>query len=111
MAIGSDLSRANLSGANLRNAGFCIATLNGTNLSAANLTNVCFSSAKLVGANLSEANVSGADFANADLAGANLTGVDFSTVKRWSSSASPHFAGATCPNGIVFGSPGANCPS
>ena len=61
-------SRADLSGANLRDA-----DLSGADLSCANLSN-----ANLFGANLRGANLSDADLRGADLSGANLRGADLS---------------------------------
>ena len=58
--------RANLSGADLRDA----------NLSEADLRGADFSGADLRDANLSEADFSGADFSGADLSGANLCRVE-----------------------------------
>jgi hypothetical protein len=61
---GANLSRADLSDANLSGA-----DLSGANLSRANL-----SDANLYGANLSRANLSGADLSGANLSRANLSG-------------------------------------
>ena len=61
---GVDLSRANLSGANLLNADLSDAELSGANLSGANLYN----------ADLRGANLSGANLLNADLSGVDLSG-------------------------------------
>ena len=87
---GVDLSRANLSGANLLNADLSDAELSGANLSGANLYNADLRGADLSGANLlnadlsgvelSEANLSGADLRGANLSGANLLNADLSGV-------------------------------
>jgi len=66
---GADLSRANLSGADLSRA-----DLYGANLSRANLSGADLSRANLSGADLSRANLSGADLSGADLSGADLYG-------------------------------------
>jgi len=64
---GANLSRADLSGANLRGT-----DLNGSNLSRADLREVNFGRAILSGANLSEANLSGVDLSRVDLFEADL---------------------------------------
>jgi hypothetical protein len=80
---GADLSRANLSGAdlsgaNLSRANLSRANLYGANLSGADLSRANLSGADLNGAKLSRANLSGADLSIADLYGANLSGADLS---------------------------------
>ncbi|OKH52856.1 hypothetical protein NIES2101_13490 [Calothrix sp. HK-06] len=67
--IGVDLSGANLAGADLR-----WANLSGANLSGANLSKTNLSRFDLSGANLSGANLSGAKLEGADLRWANLSG-------------------------------------
>ena len=74
----SNLSRADLLGANLSGA-----DLSGADLSGANL-----SGADLLGANLSRANLSGADLLGANLSGAylsvaDLSGADFQPFCKW----------------------------
>ena len=69
----ADLSRANLSGANLSRADLSWANLSGANLSGANLSRANLSRADLSGANLSRANLSRADLSWANLSGANLS--------------------------------------
>ena len=70
---GANLSRADLSGANLSGA-----YLGGANLSRANLSGANLSGAYLGGANLSGANLSGAYLSGAYLGGANLSGANLS---------------------------------
>ena len=67
--------RADLSGANLRNADLRNADLSNANLSYANLRN-----ADLSNANLSYANLNSADLRNADLSGANM---DYAVLPLW----------------------------
>ena len=70
---GANLSRANLFGANLSRADLSRADLSGANLSGANLSRANLFGANLSGANLSRANLFGADLSGADLFGANLS--------------------------------------
>ena len=75
--IGEDYGkRANLSGADLREADLREANLSGANLREANLSGANLSWANLSGANLREANLSGANLSWADLSGANLREAD-----------------------------------
>ena len=69
----NDKGRADLSYANLRDAG-----LSGANLRRANLSGADLSRADLSGADLSRADLSGADLSRADLGYANLRGADLS---------------------------------
>ena len=71
-------SRADLSGANLRDADLFGANLRGANLFGANLSNADLRDADLRGANLSNADLRGANLSNADLFGANLRGANLS---------------------------------
>src|SRR3990170_8604586 len=71
-----NLSGANLSGADLRDADLSGADLRDADLSGANLSGADLSGADLRGANLSGADLSGADLRDADLSGANLSGAD-----------------------------------
>ncbi|EDH6207101.1 pentapeptide repeat-containing protein [Salmonella enterica subsp. enterica serovar Bukavu] len=78
---GADLRDANLRGANLRGANLCDANLRGANLRGANLrgANLCDANlrgADLRGANLRGANLRGANLRGANLRGANLYGAD-----------------------------------
>ena len=86
-ALGSctscDLSRANLTGANLTDANLERANLTGANLTDANLERANLDGAKLKGAylgwaNLTDARLTEANLYRADLIGANLTGADLS---------------------------------
>ena len=74
----ADLSRADLSGANLSRADLSRADLSGANLSRANLSGANLYGADLSRADLSGANLSGADLCRADLCGANLSGANLS---------------------------------
>ncbi|MCA7900721.1 pentapeptide repeat-containing protein [Burkholderia cepacia] len=69
----TNLSDANLSGADLRDA-----NLRGAYLSGANLRDADLSGADLSGADLRDANLSGANLRDADLSGADLSGADLS---------------------------------
>ena len=64
---GAELSRADLSGANLSGAELSRAYLSGANLSGADLSGADLSGAYLSGADLSGANLSGAHLSGADL--------------------------------------------
>ena len=78
LLIGSEGSRANLSGANLSGANLSDANLSGANLSGANLSDADMSGANLSDADLSRANLSDADLSDANLSGANLSGANLS---------------------------------
>ena len=69
----ADISRADLSGANLSDADLASADLSRADLSCADL-----SRADLSGANLSDADLASADLASADLSGTNLSWSDLS---------------------------------
>ena len=71
------LSRANLSGADLRNAVLYNADLSGAYLNRASLSDANLRGADLKGANLSNADLSDANLNNADLLNADLSGADF----------------------------------
>ena len=73
----ADLSRADLSGANLSRADLSRADLSGADLSRADL-----SRANLSGANLSRADLSRADLYGANLSGANLSGANLYRADR-----------------------------
>ena len=75
---GANLSRANLYGVNLSGADLSGANLYGTNLSGANL-----SGADLYGANLSRADLYGANLSGADLSGADLSGANMYVSYFW----------------------------
>ena len=74
---GADLREANLRRANLREANLYGADLREANLREANLRRADLYGANLYGANLREANLYGANLYGADLYGANLRGVDY----------------------------------
>ena len=89
----ADLREANLSGADLREADLRRADLSGADLRRADLSGADLSGADLSGADLSEAdlreaNLSGADLREADLSGADL---DYSGLPLWCGSLSAHF--------------------
>ena len=72
---GSDLSLADLSGIDLRNAGF-----GGSNLKGAQITEADLDHSDLRGANLSQANLSGTDLSFSDMHGVIATTANFSSV-------------------------------
>ena len=74
----ADLSGANLRDADLSGADLSCANLSNANLFGANLRGANLSDADLRGANLRGANLSDADLRGADLSGANLRGADLS---------------------------------
>jgi len=76
----ADLSRANLSWADLSRADLSRANLSWADLSRANLSGADLSWANLSGADLSWANLSGANLSGADLSWANL---DYSAWPLW----------------------------
>ncbi|EBP7483906.1 pentapeptide repeat-containing protein [Salmonella enterica subsp. enterica] len=69
-------SRANLCGADLRDANLCGANLCGANLCGANLCGADLRDANLCGADLRVADLRGADLRDANLCGANLCGAN-----------------------------------
>ncbi|EAN6189509.1 pentapeptide repeat-containing protein [Salmonella enterica] len=69
-------SRADLCGADLRDADLCGADLRGADLCGANLRGANLRGADLCGANLCGADLRGADLFDADLCGADLRGAD-----------------------------------
>jgi hypothetical protein len=73
-----DLSWADLSGANFSGANLSKRDLSGANLSEANLSKANLSKANLSWANLSEANLSEADLSGANLSEANLSWANLS---------------------------------
>jgi uncharacterized protein YjbI with pentapeptide repeats len=75
---GTDLSKADLSGANLGGAFLLQANLNGANLSGAFLVEAFLLDAKLSGAFLFDANLFDANLFDADLRWADLSGADLS---------------------------------
>ena len=81
----ADLSDANLRGANLRGANLSRADLSDANLRGANLRGANLSRADLSDANLSRANLSDANLSRADLSDANLRGadLDYSCYPLW----------------------------
>jgi uncharacterized protein YjbI with pentapeptide repeats len=73
---GQDISRADLSGARLRDGSFFRATLTGSNLSKISAFKVKFVNAAMLEVNLDGAELSEADFTKANLTGASLRGAD-----------------------------------
>ncbi|EAQ3579489.1 pentapeptide repeat-containing protein [Salmonella enterica subsp. enterica serovar Muenster] len=73
---GADLRDADLCGANLCDADLCGANLCGADLCGANLCGADLCGADLCGANLRDANLCGANLRDANLCGANLCGAD-----------------------------------
>jgi uncharacterized protein YjbI with pentapeptide repeats len=73
---GAELRKENLSGANLRDAAFDLARLEGADLSKAEAYRAKFVGAKLAGAQLDGAVLGEADFTRADLTDASLVGAD-----------------------------------
>ena len=84
----ADLSRADLSWANLSWADLSRADLSWANLSGADLSRANLSGANLSGADLSRANLSGANLSGANLSGANL---DYSVLPLWCGSLKTNF--------------------
>ncbi|EHX3677412.1 pentapeptide repeat-containing protein [Salmonella enterica] len=74
---GANLRDADLRGANLRGANLCDADLRGANLRGADLRGADLRDADLRGANLRGANLCDADLCDADLRGANLPDLTF----------------------------------
>ena len=108
---GASLYNANLTGANLTNATLTNATLNNANLNNATLNNANLSGANLSDANLSGANLTGANLSGADLVGAILTYANLYGANLYDATGigGVVWNEATCPNGIVYGSPGEDC--
>jgi uncharacterized protein YjbI with pentapeptide repeats len=100
---GKNLKQADLTGANLNAANLHGAKLQGANLTGANLNLVDFSEAKLTGANLTGASLVLAWFNKARLDGANLTKAILDGQDKLSRAKS--FEGATLPNGSTGFSP------
>ena len=71
-----NLSRANLSGADLQGMSLVFANLSGADLSGANLTHTFFNGANLSGANLSGANLTQTRFLLTNLQGVSLRHTD-----------------------------------
>lgn len=79
----ADLSRAVFIGANLERANLEFANLYGANLENADLTDACLFYANLRRAKLCNANLKGADLRSANLTDAKLTGADLSDADLW----------------------------
>ena len=96
----ADLSRADLSWANLSRANLSGADLSRANLSRANLSGADLSGADLSWANLSRANLSGADLSRANLSGADLSRAKNVNEARWNELTA--FFGLSCPETGAF---------
>ena len=83
----TDLRRANLSGANLRNTDLISANLSDANLRNADMCSTDLRRANLSGADLRKANLRSADMRSADLRGADL---DYSCLPLWCGSLDTH---------------------
>jgi hypothetical protein len=93
--FGEGGERANLSGADLREANLRWANLSGADLSEANLRWANLSGADISGANLSEADISEADISGANLSGADISGADISEANlRWANLSGADISGA-----------------
>ena len=79
IAIGKDLSYANLSSADLSSANLSYANLSSADLSSANLRYANLRSANLISADLSSADLSSANLRYANLRSANLSSADLSS--------------------------------
>ena len=93
------LLEANLSGADLSDAGLCRANLFGANLSGANLTGADLRGANLIKTNLSGADLSGANLSQVNLTHANLSGTVLKDV---------FYCNTLMPDGTIEN---AECPS
>jgi uncharacterized protein YjbI with pentapeptide repeats len=117
---GANLTRvrmvhSNLTGAYFANVKLISADMRDTNLTSANLANsdlsgAILSNARLTNTSLSNSNLTNAKMSNTLLAGADLKGANLTGV-----TGSPSFLGSfrssttTCPNGMKYGTSGANC--
>jgi uncharacterized protein YjbI with pentapeptide repeats len=93
MAPSSYHEGAQLRGADLSNLDLSYSDFKGAVFGTANFTNANLTNANFTWADLSEANLTGAT-----TSGMNVTGADFAPA-------------TICPNGIHYGSSGANCPT
>ena len=98
----SQAASTNFLGSNLTDASLAHSNLQGANFGQANLTGTDFTNANLVSVDFTKAISVDSDFTGAHLTSANFTGA---TVTN------PTYSTSTiCPNGIFFGTSGANCP-
>jgi len=94
----AELRSANLHGASLRGASLNSADLRGANLSSADLN-----SADLRGASLNSADLRGANLSSADLRGANLSSADLSSADlHWADLHGASLRGAVLPDGRTY---------
>ena len=103
---GMNLTGIYLAGAHLTSANFTGANLTRANLASAGLGTANFTNANLSGASVIAADMSGANLANAKFINANLKGSRLLSV---SNASSAKFKGAKCPDGLMYGKPGADC--
>jgi len=89
-------------GQDLAGTSFSFANLYGTRFPSLNLAGDDFSRAQLTNASFTSDDLSGVDFSGSTLTGATFTG-DVTTGIIYTTN-------TTCPNGIQYGTPGANCP-
>jgi uncharacterized protein YjbI with pentapeptide repeats len=100
----ADLAGANLGGADLSTANLRWAYLWGADLSKANLSGANLVKATLLGARLYDAKLSGADLSNASIIGANFGGTDLSGARlEHTSLADTDFMGADLTGCRIYG--------
>ena len=98
----SQAASTNFLGSNLTDASLAHTNLQGANFGQANLTRTDFTNANLVSVDFTKAISVDSDFTGAHLSSANFTGAIITN---------PTYSTSTiCPNGIFFGTSGANCP-
>ena len=103
-------NRADLSYADLRNAGLGYADLRNADLSGADLIDADLYRADLSGADLIDANLYRADLSYADLSGADLSGADLSHADLSGADLSGvYWYGTTCPDGTNSDDNGNTC--
>lgn len=108
---GITLTGANLSGIYLAGARLLGASFTNANLSGAVFANASLNNADMSGSNLTGANLSSADLEGINLTNANLTGVNLYNA-RWLSintTGATFTSSTTCPDGVKYGTLGANC--
>ena len=103
---GDVLSNIYMPGSNLVDTDFTGAVIQTGDLASSDLEEANFTNANLKGSNFSNADFEGANFTGANFSGVNFAGARLLSI---SGTGSTNFTGATCPDGVVYGSPGANC--
>jgi len=101
-----NLSNIYLAGARLVGTNFSGSTILNGDLASSNLQEANFTGANVKGTNFTNADFEGANFTNANFTNANLTGARLLSV---AGSGTATFTGAMCPDGVLYGSLGANC--